>query len=118
MPAKAKKPKKRAARKPAEPREDGVPSQFQLAGHTITVVTVPKSRWKYKNAVALWMPNECRIELHGALTGTARQQAFMHEATHALLDVAGYSNTLSTDEELVDRVAHLLLQMIQTFSNE
>jgi hypothetical protein len=64
------------------------------------------------------MPNECRIEIHGALTGTARQQAFMHEATHALLDVAGYSNTLSTDEELVDRVAHLLLQMISTFSNE
>ena len=118
MPAKKKVPKKRVARKPAEPREDGVPSQFQLAGHTITVVTVPKSRWKYKNAVALWMPNECRIEIHGALTGTARQQAFMHEATHALLDVAGYSNTLSTDEELVDRVAHLLLQMISTFSNE
>jgi hypothetical protein len=118
MPAKTKVPKKRALRKPAEPREDGVPSQFQLAGHTITVVTVPKSRWKYKNAIALWMPNECRIELHGALTGTARQQAFMHEATHALLDVAGYSNSLSTDEELVDRLANLLLQMIQTFSSE
>jgi len=118
MPAKTKTPKKRVARKPLAPREDGVPSKFQLAGHTITVVTIPKSRWKYKNAIALWMPNECKIELHGALTGTARQQAFMHEATHALLDVAGYSNTLSTDEELVDRVAHLLLQMISTFSNE
>jgi hypothetical protein len=118
MPAKKKVPKKRVARKPAEPRDDGVPASFQLAGHTIRVVTVPKSRWKYKNAVALWMPNECRIELHGALHGTARQQAFMHEATHALLDVAGYSNTLSMDEELVDRLAHLLMQMIQTFSNE
>jgi hypothetical protein len=118
MPAKSKTPKKRAPRKPAEPRDDGVPASFQLAGHTIRVVTVPKSRWKYKNAVALWMPNECRIELHGALHGTARQQAFMHEATHALLDVAGYSNTLSMDEELVDRLAHLLMQMIQTFSNE
>ena len=118
MPAKSKTPKKRVARKPPAPREDGVPASFQLAGHTIRVVTVPKSRWKYKNAIALWMPNECKIELHGALTGTARQQAFMHEATHALLDVAGYSNTLSTDEELVDRVAHLLLQMISTFSNE
>lgn len=118
MPAKSKTPKKRAVRKPPAPREDGVPASFQLAGHTIRVVTVPKSRWKYKNAIALWMPNECKIELHGALTGTARQQAFMHEATHALLDVAGYSNTLSTDEELVDRLAHLLLQMISTFSNE
>lgn len=118
MPAKTKVPKKRAPRKPPAQREDGVPSRFQLAGHTITVVTVPKSRWKYKNAIALWMPNECRIELHGALTGTARQQAFMHEATHALLDVAGYSNSLSTDEELVDRLANLLLQMIQTFSSE
>jgi len=114
MPAKAKTPKRRAVRKPPAPREDGVPSKFQLAGHTITVVTVPKSRWKYKNAIALWMPNECRIELHGALHGTARVQAFMHEATHAVLDVAGYSNTLSTDEELVDRLAHLLHQMFTT----
>ena len=114
MPAKAKTPKRRAVRKPPAPREDGVPSKFQLAGHTITVVTIPKSRWKYKNAIALWMPNECRIELHGALHGTARVQAFMHEATHAVLDVAGYSNTLSTDEELVDRLAHLLHQMFTT----
>ena len=114
MPAKTKVPKKRAPRKPPAPREDGVPSKFQLAGHTITVVTVPKSRWKYKNAVALWMPNECRIELHGGLHGSARVQAFMHEATHAVLDVAGYSNTLSTDEELVDRLAHLLHQMFST----
>jgi hypothetical protein len=114
MPAKSKTPKKRAPRKPPAPREDGVPSQFQLAGHTITVVTVPKSRWKYKNAVALWMPNECRIELHGGLHGSARVQAFMHEATHAVLDVAGYSNTLSMDEELVDRLAHLLHQMFTT----
>lgn len=114
MPAKPKVPKKRAPRKPPAPREDGVPAKFQLAGHTITVVTIPKSRWKYKNAVALWMPNECRIELHGALHGTARVQAFMHEATHALLDVAGYSNSLSTDEEFVDRLAHLLHQMFTT----
>lgn len=114
MPAKSKTPKKRAVRKPPAPREDGVPSQFQLAGHTITVVTVPKSRWKYKNAVALWLPNDCRIELHGALHGSARVQAFMHEATHAVLDVAGYSNTLSMDEELVDRLAHLLHQMFTT----
>jgi hypothetical protein len=114
MPAKSKTPKKRTPRKTAGPREDGVPSQFQLAGHTITVVTVPKSRWKYKNAVALWLPNDCRIELHGALHGSARVQAFMHEATHAVLDVAGYSNTLSMDEELVDRLAHLLHQMFTT----
>jgi len=114
MPAKSKTPKKRVPRKPPVPRDDGVPSKFQLAGHTITVVTIPKSRWKYKNAIALWMPNECRIELHGALHGTARVQAFMHEATHAVLDVAGYSNTLSTDEELVDRLAHLLHQMFTT----
>ena len=96
-------------------RPDGVPKSFKLAGHTITVVTVPKSRWKYKNAVAFWAPNECKIAIHASLKGTARQQAFMHEACHALLDVAGYSNTLSQDEEFVDRLAHLMHQMLCTF---
>lgn len=96
-------------------RPDGIPKSFQLAGHKITVVTVPKSKWKYKHAVALWMPNEHRIEINAALKGTARQQAFMHEAFHAVLDVAGYGNTLSQDEEFVDRIAHLLQQMMCTF---
>jgi hypothetical protein len=37
----------------------------------------------------------------------------MHEATHAILDIAGYY-TLSEDEALVDRLAHLLQQMLTT----
>jgi hypothetical protein len=37
----------------------------------------------------------------------------MHEATHAILDTAGYYE-LSEDEALVDRISHLLQQMLTT----
>lgn len=98
---------------PGRPRtEDGIPKQFQLAGHTVSVVNVPKSKWKHgKGCVGMWLPEGYRIELLSSLKGTNRQQVFMHEAVHAILDVAGYYE-LSADEALVDRVSHLLHHML------
>jgi hypothetical protein len=61
----------------------------------------------------MWMPDQYRIEIVGTLKGTNRQQVFLHEAVHAILDVAGYYE-LSEDEALVDRVSHLLQQMLTT----
>lgn len=95
-------------------RNDGIPKSFQLAGHTIQVVNVSNRKWKHgADSVGMWLPSENRIELLTNLKGTNRQQVFMHEATHAILDIAGYY-TLSEDEALVDRLAHLLQQMLTT----
>jgi hypothetical protein len=92
--------------------EDGIPEKFNLAGHTIEIVNVPRRKWKYgKDCVGMWLPDQYRIELLASLKGTNRQQVFLHEAVHAILDVAGYYQ-LSEDEALVDRVSHLLHHML------
>lgn len=94
--------------------EDGIPKQFKLAGHTICIANMPAKKWKHgKDCVGMWMPDQYRIEIVGTLKGTNRQQVFLHEAVHAILDVAGYYE-LSEDEALVDRVSHLLQQMLTT----
>lgn len=92
--------------------DDGIPKLFSLAGHKIEVVNIPRSKWKNgKNCVGMWLPDKYRIELHGSLEGTNRQQVFLHEAVHAILDVAGYYE-MSEDEALVDRLSHLLHHML------
>jgi hypothetical protein len=92
--------------------DDGIPKSFSLAGHKIEVVNIPRSKWKNgKNCVGMWLPDKYRIELHGSLEGTNRQQVFLHEAVHAILDVAGYYE-MSEDEALVDRLSHLLHHML------
>jgi len=94
--------------------EDGIPKKFNLAGHTIEIVNISRRKWKHgKNCVGMWIPDQYRIELLGSLKGTNRQQVFLHEAVHAILDVAGYYQ-LSEDEALVDRVSHLLHHMLIT----
>ncbi|NBS67347.1 hypothetical protein EBT31_00335 [bacterium] len=92
--------------------DDGIPKAFSLAGHKIEVVNIPSSKWKNgKNCVGMWLPDKYRIELHGSLKGTNRQQIFLHEAVHAIMDVAGYYE-LSGDEAFVDRVSHFLHHML------
>lgn len=95
-------------------RSDGIPKSFNLAGHTIIVQSVLPRKWRHsKDCVGMWMPDKNRIELISTLKGTHRQQVFVHEATHAILDIAGYYE-LSEDEALVDRISHLLQQMLTT----
>lgn len=97
-----------------KPRTDGIPKKFQLAGHTIEVRTVPRSKWRHgKNCVGIWLPDVYRIEVISSLRGSARQQVFTHELIHALLDVAGHDD-LSRNEQLVDRLGHLLQQAMTT----
>jgi hypothetical protein len=96
-------------------RNDGIPKRFKLAGHTIRVVTVPVKRWAYgENILAMWSPPNLKIELRGDLEGTHRQQVFLHEAVHAILDVSAYHD-LSENEEFVDRVSTMLHQMLTTW---
>lgn len=95
---------------------DGIPAQFQLAGHTIKVRIVPPSKWRHgKNAVGMFLPDLYRIDILSSTRGTNRQQVFCHELMHALLTVAGHDG-LSSDEDLVDRLGHLLQQALTTFA--
>ena len=96
-------------------RNDGIPRSFQLAGHTIKVRVISAAKWKHgDNCLAIWLPDDYAIDICGNLEGTNRQQVFCHELTHALLDVAGHQS-LSEDEDLVDRLGHLLQQALTSF---
>ena len=95
-------------------RPDGIPAQFKLAGHTITVRVVPPSKWRHgKENVGMWLPDIYRIDILSTAKGTNRQQIFCHELIHALLDVAGHTD-LSHQEDLVDRLGHLLQQALSS----
>ena len=93
----------------------GIPKQFQLAGHTVKVRIVPASKWKHKDSVGAFNPNKYTIDILATITGTARQQVLCHEMFHALFYVAG-QDELYQDEELVDRLGHLLQQALTTFA--
>ncbi len=102
--------------KPVKPRSDGIPRQFQLAGHTIEVRIVPPRKWKHgKDCVGIWLPDQYRIDIISSVRGSNRQQVWCHEAIHAILDIAGHDD-LSRDEQLVDRLGHLLQQMLVTMT--
>jgi len=95
-------------------RQDGIPERFQLAGHTINVKVIPPSKWRHgKNCVGMWLPDKYEIHIVSSCKGTNRQQVWAHEATHAMLDIAGHPD-LSCDEQFVDRIGHLLQQMLTT----
>lgn len=95
-------------------RSDGIPKQFQLLGHTIQVRVVSSSRWRHgKGTVGIWLPEQYRIDIVSSVRGSHRQQIWAHEAMHAMLGLAGYE-ALSDDEVLVDRLGHLLQQMLTT----
>ena len=94
----------------------GIPPTFQLAGHTLKVKVIKPSRWKHgKNAVGMFLPDSYEIHILSSTTGSNRQQVFVHELCHALLTIAGH-DALSSDEDFVDRLGHLLQQALSTFA--
>lgn len=91
----------------------GIPSQLKLMGHTIKVKVIPKSRWRRKYCVGIWMPDKLRIELFDDGEASVVQHTFCHELTHAMLDMI--SHELSRDEKFVDQLGALLQQALTTF---
>jgi hypothetical protein len=91
----------------------GIPKSFKLLGHNITVRVIPRSRWKHKDCVGIWIPDRLRIEILGGQPVTSLQQTFCHEWTHAMLDMMAHP--LSRDEQFVDQLGHLLQQSLTTF---
>lgn len=91
----------------------GIPSQLQLMGHTIKVKVIPRSRWRRKSCVGIWMPDKLTIELLDDGEISLVQHTFCHELTHAMLDMI--SHELSRDEKFVDQLGALLQQALTTF---
>ena len=93
-------------------RTDGIPKSFKLLGHTITVRVVPPSKWRHgKGCVGIYQPDKYRIDILAVQPESHRQQVFCHEFSHALLILAGRDD-LSSDEQLVDQLGHLLQQAL------
>lgn len=93
----------------------GIPSSFQLHGHTIRVRVLPRSKWPHgKGVVGLWDPEKLRIDLLNNQIETQLQATFTHELVHALLDQMNHE--LSHDEVFVDNLGALLQQALTTFS--
>jgi hypothetical protein len=89
-----------------------IPAQLQVAGQQITVRIVPPSKWPHgDDCEGVWWPAKRRIELLSTLKGQHREQRFLHELMHCVLDISGHE-ALSRDEGFVDRVAHLLHQAL------
>jgi hypothetical protein len=93
--------------------QTGIPSTFSLLGHKIDVVVIPAKDWKRSDCVGIWLPQLLRIEIKNTSRVTALQQVFCHEWVHAMLDMM--SHPLSTDEQFVDQLGHLLQQSLTTF---
>jgi hypothetical protein len=88
-----------------------IPKRFQLLSHTIEVVSVPASRWKWED-YAYWDIDKLQILVcRGKATMT--RHSFWHEVAHALLDMGGRAD-LSKNETLVDVLGGLLAQMTAT----
>ena len=91
-----------------------IPTTFHLLNHKITVRVLNKNEWpaKYADAVGVWDHNKNEILLLKQ-PRTVLRHTFWHEATHALLDMAGQSK-LSTNESFVDAMGGLLAQMMDS----
>ena len=81
-------------------------------GHSVSVRRVPKTRWKYADALAYFDPSTMQIAICNGISTSALEQTFWHEATHAMLYVMGHD--LYTNEEFVDTLSGLVHQIVTT----
>jgi Zn-dependent peptidase ImmA (M78 family) len=89
-----------------------IPTSFPLFGKTVTVAIVPVSEWTYgDDSVGLWNPATNAISIREDQVGPAREQTFLHELIHAILD--GLSHRLARNEVFVDQFASLMHQALR-----
>lgn len=85
-----------------------------MAGHTVKVRILPKSKWKHKGAAAVFLPDRYEIHIPWGAKGTDAQQRLYHELMHLLFYCVGRME-LYEDEALVDACGHLLQQALASF---
>ena len=95
-----------------ESRKAKVPKRFRLMGRTITVQRISKAKWQHADAVAYFDPERMLVCLCSGYPPDVLEQAFWHEATHAILYVMNHD--LYTNEQFVDTFAGLVHQIIRS----
>lgn len=71
----------------------------------------PVETWPHgEECVGLWNPGTNEISINARMTGKSREQVFLHELTHAVLD--GMSHKLARNEVFVDQFACLMHQAL------
>ena len=88
-----------------------IPKTFQLFGHTFKVVQPPK-------VDAQKSLGECNsstniIKLRRSLKKESKEQVYLHELVHAILDSLSYDE-LSDDEVFVDQFSKALHQILKS----
>ncbi|MBC1272673.1 ImmA/IrrE family metallo-endopeptidase [Listeria booriae] len=87
-----------------------IPSEIKVAGVTYSVVekdvVIIDGCSEY---IGLCCHSESRIEILSSLSQTRKEQVFIHELVHAILNEAGYKEH---DEDLVSRFSIIAHQVI------
>ena len=87
-----------------------IPTAFSLMGHRIRVRRIPPSKWKMADAVGYFDPARMSIGVCTGASVSTQEQAFWHEAMHAVLYCLGspdYGN-----EQFVDQMGGLIHQLV------
>lgn len=89
-----------------------LPKTFRLLGHTIKVKPRPGLHSK-EAAYGMWVQHELTIYIDPDMPPSLLAHTFWHEATHAVLDLTGFTQ-MSENEVLVDSIGGALAQIIET----
>lgn len=91
-----------------------IPKQFQLFGHTISVVEYTGPLKDHCEFDGLWDMKNKKITLVKDKTSQGYKEAvYLHEVVHCILDHIGKED-LSKDEDFVDTFAQALHQILTT----
>lgn len=93
-----------------------IPEKFNIGPFKV-LVTLRDNMWEKEKKVGVADIGKQKIILqspmHGCLNGKCCQQAFLHELMHMILFYSG-QRELYVDEVLVDVMANLLMQVLET----
>lgn len=90
----------------------GIPSEFEILNHTITIKEIPDLPELDKYGDYDDGTNEIRLFTHN-IADSVIQHSFYHELAHCVLSKTGYVE-LSSDEKLVDSIGGALAQYHKT----
>jgi hypothetical protein len=93
-----------------------IPEKFTMGPHTFKVCIKP-NMWKKSSKVGVMDFGNQRLDLQPPMKGRFNKrccyQAYLHEICHGLLFYSG-ERELYCKEELVDCMANLLMQVLET----
>ena len=88
-----------------------IPRKFTIFGEEIKVSFV--KRVDSKDSLGEWNPNKNVIKINKSLSQDQKEQVFLHEMTHCILNHLSY-DMISLDEGFVDRFSKALHQVLNS----